>query len=113
MALMARLGLASFGLALVLAAVSSPPARADGAPGDPDKGAKVFQSAGCGNCHTLAAANASGSIGPSLDSNANLNTALVVNRVNNGQGGMPSFGGQLSDQDIADVAAYVAKVATK
>jgi mono/diheme cytochrome c family protein len=28
--------------------------------------------------------------------------------VKNGGGGMPSFGGQLSDQDIRDVAAFVA-----
>jgi mono/diheme cytochrome c family protein len=31
----------------------------------------------------------------------------VVNRVRSGGGGMPSFDGELSAQEIADVAAYV------
>jgi mono/diheme cytochrome c family protein len=31
----------------------------------------------------------------------------VVDRVTNGTGAMPSFKGQLSDQEIADVAQYV------
>jgi len=30
-------------------------------------GAKVFASAGCGNCHTLAEADAKGNVGPNLD----------------------------------------------
>ena len=30
-------------------------------------GAKVFASAGCGSCHTLAAAKSSGQVGPNLD----------------------------------------------
>jgi mono/diheme cytochrome c family protein len=34
-------------------------------PGGP--GAQVFASNGCGGCHTLAAANAGGSVGPNLD----------------------------------------------
>jgi mono/diheme cytochrome c family protein len=35
----------------------------------------------------------------------------VVDRVTNGQGQMPPFGGTLSEQQIADVAAYVSSVA--
>jgi mono/diheme cytochrome c family protein len=35
------------------------------APGGP--GAQVFASNGCGGCHTLAAANSGGSVGPNLD----------------------------------------------
>jgi len=35
------------------------------APGGP--GAQVFASNGCGGCHTLAAANAGGTVGPNLD----------------------------------------------
>jgi mono/diheme cytochrome c family protein len=30
-------------------------------------GAKVFDSAGCGGCHTLAAAKSNGTVGPNLD----------------------------------------------
>jgi mono/diheme cytochrome c family protein len=74
--------------------------------GDPAAGKKVFLSAGCTGCHTLKDAGSSGTVGPNLD-NAKPPTALVVDRVTNGKGGMPSFKGQLNAQQIADVAAYV------
>jgi mono/diheme cytochrome c family protein len=35
--------------------------------GDPAAGKTVFTSSGCGACHTLAEANASGTVGPNLD----------------------------------------------
>lgn len=35
--------------------------------GDAAAGKAVFASAGCGSCHTLAAAGASGQVGPNLD----------------------------------------------
>jgi mono/diheme cytochrome c family protein len=76
------------------------------AQGDAEAGAQVFASAGCGGCHTMSAANASGSVGPNLD-DAKPDHELVVDRVTNGQGVMPSFKGQLSDQQIQDVSAYV------
>jgi mono/diheme cytochrome c family protein len=85
------------------AATSSPiPANAHAA-----AGAKVFASAGCGSCHTLAAAKSSGQVGPNLDA-AKPGYDTVVVMVTNGGGGMPSFGGQLSKQQIRDVAAFVA-----
>jgi mono/diheme cytochrome c family protein len=74
--------------------------------GDAAAGEAVFASAGCGGCHTLEAAGSSGNVGPNLDE-AKPDLALVINRVTNGQGGMPSFKGQLSDKQIQDVAAYV------
>ncbi|MER3410487.1 MAG: sulfide dehydrogenase [Thermoleophilia bacterium] len=76
------------------------------ASGDAKAGAKVFQSAGCGSCHTLAAAGSRGMVGPNLDQ-AKPSFDLVVDRVTNGKGVMPSFRGQLSEKQIADVAAYV------
>ena len=74
--------------------------------GDPTAGKTVFTSAGCVGCHTLADAGAKGTVGPNLDE-AKPDTELVVTRVTKGQGGMPPFAGQLTDQQIADVAAYV------
>jgi mono/diheme cytochrome c family protein len=74
--------------------------------GDASNGEKVFASAGCGGCHTLEAAGSTGNVGPNLD-DAKPDAALVVDRVTNGQGVMPSFKGQLSEQEIADVAQYV------
>jgi mono/diheme cytochrome c family protein len=74
--------------------------------GDASNGESVFASAGCGGCHTMEAAGSSGSVGPNLD-DAKPDFDLVVDRVTNGAGAMPAFEGQLSEQEIADVAAYV------
>ena len=76
--------------------------------GDSSAGKSVFASAGCVGCHTLADANAHGTVGPNLDQ-AKPPLSLVVTRVTKGAGAMPSFKGQLSDKQIADVAAYVVK----
>jgi mono/diheme cytochrome c family protein len=74
--------------------------------GDPVAGKAVFASAGCTGCHTLKAANATGTIGPNLDQ---LKPALakIIHQVNVGGGPMPSFKGSLSVKQIADVAAFV------
>ena len=78
-----------------------------GADGDPVAGKEVFVGAGgCGSCHAFADAGTSGTIGPNLDE-SQPSFELAVDRVTNGQGAMPSFSGQLSEQQIADVAAYV------
>jgi mono/diheme cytochrome c family protein len=74
---------------------------------NPTAGRKVFAAAGCGSCHTLAAAGAHGTIGTDLDKHPPT-VELVLDRVTNGQGGMPSYKDQLSEQQIDDVAAYVA-----
>lgn len=75
--------------------------------GDPVAGKDVFLGAGgCGACHTFADAGTSGTIGPNLDDSAP-SFELAVDRVTNGAGAMPSFSGTLSEQDIANVAAYV------
>jgi mono/diheme cytochrome c family protein len=74
--------------------------------GDPANGAKVFAAAGCGGCHTFEAAGSTGNVGPNLD-DANPDSGIVVERVTNGQGVMPSFSDSLSKKEIADVAAYV------
>lgn len=79
------------------------PGRAEG---DAAAGEAVFASAGCGGCHTLEAAGSSGEVGPNLDE-AKPERALVVDRVTNGLGAMPSFEGQLDEKQIQDVAAYV------
>jgi cytochrome c553 len=85
---------------------TTPPAEGDAAAGK-----EVFLgSSACGGCHTLADAGATGTVGPNLD-DAQPSAELVVDRVTNGQGGMPSFSSTLSEQQIADVAAYVSSVA--
>ena len=74
------------------------------------RGAGVFASAGCGGCHTLAAADASGNVGPSLDA-LRPSASRVQGVVTAGKGAMPSFGAELTGDEIAAVAAYVSSVA--
>ena len=74
--------------------------------GDPDAGKATFASAGCNGCHTLAAANATGQVGPNLDE-LKPDYDAIVQQVENGGGGMPPFKGQLSDDEISNVAAFV------
>ena len=76
--------------------------------GDATAGKQVFETAGCKGCHTLKDAGATGTVGPNLDQ-AKPPLSLVVERVTKGQGAMPPFKGQISDKQIADVAAYVVK----
>ena len=79
--------------------------------GDPVAGKEVFLGApACGGCHTLADAGSSGTVGPNLDESMP-DYELALDRVTNGQGGMPSFSSTLTEQQIADVAAYVSSVA--
>jgi mono/diheme cytochrome c family protein len=75
-------------------------------------GAAVFKSAACDSCHTLKVANAHGQIGPNLDT-VRPDYETVRAKVERGGGGMPSFGGRLTPEQIRDVAAFVAKTAGK
>ena len=74
--------------------------------GDAENGKKIFASAGCGGCHTFSAAGSTGTVGPNLD-DAGVTADAAAQQVKNGGGGMPAFGDRLSDQEIADVAAFV------
>jgi len=93
--------------------VGSVPTGADtgggGTAGDPVAGKAVFTE-NCGSCHALADAGTTGSVGPDLDDLAP-DEATVNAQVTNGGGSMPAFGGTLSEQQIADVSAYVAESA--
>jgi mono/diheme cytochrome c family protein len=79
---------------------------AEYADGDPEAGKQVFLDNGCGTCHTLSDAGTNGTVGPNLDE-AQPDLALAVDLIANGKGTMPAFKGNLSDTQIADVAAYV------
>lgn len=71
-------------------------------------GEEVFAEAGCGSCHTLAAAGSTGTIGPNLDE-SKPSKELVVDRVTNGRGVMPPFRDQLSEEQIQAVADFVSE----
>ena len=90
-------------------AAPAPPAKASPIPAGANAaaGATVFRDAGCGSCHTMKAAGTNGQAGPSLDA---LRPSFEQTReqVERGGGGMPAFGGTLTDDQIRDVAAFVA-----
>lgn len=88
--------------------VPAPAAPAGGGP--LAEGQQVFVDAGCGGCHALGAANATGAVGPNLDQ-AKPSQDLVVERVTNGKGNMPAFEDQLTPEQIDAVAAYVSQSA--
>jgi mono/diheme cytochrome c family protein len=78
--------------------------------GDAENGKQIFAAQGCGSCHVLADAGASGTVGPNLDE-SQPSVELAVDRVTNGAGVMPSFKDKLSEQEIRDVATYVSEAA--
>lgn len=66
----------------------------------------------CSSCHTLAAADAKGKVGPDLDQ-LRPGPDLVTTQVTNGGGAMPAFGGKLSEEQIKQIADYVSENAGK
>jgi mono/diheme cytochrome c family protein len=76
-------------------------------------GRKVFKEIAqpsCALCHTLKAAEAAGTLGPSLDE-LKPDKARALEAIRKGVGAMPSFAGKLTPEQIEAVAAFVADVA--
>ena len=100
------------------AEIARPEAAAPDAPAAPDPalrtpGLALFNSYSCGTCHSFADADASGSIGPSLDRNPQLTKEFAIDVMTTGRGAMPSFGGQMSDAEIAALAGYLVAFSRK
>jgi cytochrome c oxidase subunit 2 len=94
--------------------------------GDAGKGKALFLSNGCGGCHVYKPAGSAGKVGPDLD-----NVAADAKKANQGtlpeyvatsiknpgtyvvpgfpNGVMPNYGGQLTDQQVADLVAFLTK----
>jgi cytochrome c oxidase subunit II len=68
--------------------------------------AKGIFTANCAACHTLTKAGTNGMVGPKLDDLA-LPQPAVEHQIRNGGGGMPPFGEQLSDDEIAALVQYL------
>ena len=115
MKIMTKLGLGTLALAMIAVpaagslAVAPEQAATTLTAEQVTKGRQLFTDNGCTACHTLADANASGSVGPAFDGNANLDKAHAVSVITNGQGAMPSFG-WLGEEDIDLIAGYVVQV---
>ncbi|GEM_PF-970573 len=89
------------------AAPAPVPAQAQAGNVDRAAGRALFSDWSCGACHALADAGGTGHVGPAFDGNARLTRDHVVAIVTNGQGAMPAFAGQLTDDEIATLAAYI------
>ena len=94
--------------------------------GDPTAGKKLYDSNGCGGCHTFKPAGSTGKVGPDLD-----NLAADAKKANQGsldaythesienpdayvvpgypKGVMPAFAGKLTDSQINELVAYLTK----
>ena len=80
-----------------------------------DRGKALFTkeaSPPCGTCHTLNDAQTTAQIGPNLNQ-LQPTTARVHRAIENGVGAMPSYGKQLSQEDIKILSQYVAQSSKK
>ena len=111
--MMSRLSIGALALAVAAVPLAAFGADAPAAPALSEaqvtKARQMFVDNGCVACHTLADANAAGTVGPSFDGDANLDKGHAVQVITNGQGPMPSFG-WLGEEDIDLIAAYVVQV---
>jgi cbb3-type cytochrome c oxidase subunit III len=74
-------------------------------------GKAIFQS-DCSSCHTLKAAQATGTVGPNLDQ-LKPSESIVQHQVEVGGGVMPAFKGKLTADQITAVAKFVSSSAGK
>ena len=88
--------------------------------GDAAAGKPIFAQQGCNGCHTLAAANAKGTTGPDLDKALKGKTqefireSIVNPNAEIAPGYQPNimpsnYGSQLSQQQLADLVAFLSK----
>lgn len=75
--------------------------------GDPvTAGERLFVAAGCVTCHGLGGHG--GIVGPAITHN---DVQTLTQRIRTGAGGMPRFSDAITDEDIADISAYLRSVA--
>lgn len=77
-----------------------------------ERGQKLFAEGtqpNCGVCHTLDHAGTNGAIGPNLNQ-LQPSKEQVQKAVKHGVGVMPEFSGQLTEDQISDIAAYILEV---
>jgi len=70
-----------------------------------EEGRQLFRETGCTQCHALADAGSAASYAPPLDPAPHLTREVVLDRLTNGRGDMPSFTGK----QIATLGDYVGR----
>jgi mono/diheme cytochrome c family protein len=71
------------------------------------EGRRIFVSAGCGDCHTVASAHTHGHVGPDFDTSEQLNREMIRTELDYGDGIMPSFRDRLTAQQRDAVIEFV------
>jgi mono/diheme cytochrome c family protein len=87
---------------------ANPDASIGGGPAEGGDDPQSLFTSNCGSCHVLEKAGTSGTVGPSLDE-AQPTFEEAVRQIENGGGGMPAFGDQLTDEQIRALARYVSE----
>ena len=91
---------------LVALGLTSCASEEQAAKGDPVHGKELFAAQACDGCHTFRAAGSKGTVGPDLDA-AGPSPGRVLAQLRKPGGIMPSFADKLSDDEKADLAAFV------
>ncbi len=73
--------------------------------GDPQRGQQVFANNGCGWCHEGSGSQAGR--GPPLMNTKRSNEFLATRILNGLQGRMPAFGGNLDEDQVKDLIAFI------
>lgn len=73
--------------------------------GDPQRGQQIFANNGCGWCHEGSGTDAGR--GPALANTKRTNDFLATRIMNGKPGRMPAFGGNLDDQQLNDLIAFI------
>lgn len=95
--------------AYVASVAAKPGADGGGEAAAPPSDPKDLFAQQCGGCHVLADAGTTGTTGPNLDeTQPGLDEAIT--QITEGGGGMPAFGGQLSEEQIRALAEYLVRV---
>jgi len=73
--------------------------------GDPKRGEQIFSNNGCGWCHEGMGRQAGR--GPALMDTKRTDIFLATRIMNGKPGSMPAFGGNLDDQQLNDLIAFI------
>jgi len=99
-----KYGFAIVGAMIAASAVNGQSSGTQPAALNPERGAKLYRDVGCYQCHGLAA---HGGVGPKLGPNP-LPAKVIAAYIRNPGGVMPPYAQSvLSDQDVADITAWL------
>jgi mono/diheme cytochrome c family protein len=92
--------------AAVLIIASTAPTPTQASSSAKARGAELFATKGCAHCHGPAGVN--GEIGPDLQQvRERLTAAQIATQIHDGGKGMPAFGDQFSEKELADLVTYL------